>query len=260
MNATPVGRLDLFLGPDRARKLQRIQHLAQSLSIQSLDHHHVDASTSTSAQLLALCRQQPAVSSVRLIVVDQAHRLDAACLEALLAHTPVIVRTAYVVLLVEVELSVRHALARVMSRFTTEQFSARAPSSVKPFALTDALSARDLASALEAVHSQRLAGQEALEILGLVAWQVQRWVAVKRLVNDGSSADGIASTLGLRTCQVERVQAELTDRSLGSLQELLDRCWRLDVDVKSGKAIPWLAVEHLVMEVCRADQANEALA
>ena len=65
---------------------------------------------------------------------------------------------------------------------TTERFLERDAPSAKPFALVDALGRRDLAGALQAVHQQAGAGQEPLKLVGLVAWQVQRWLVVRRLM------------------------------------------------------------------------------
>ena len=52
---------------------------------------------------------------------------------------------------------------------------------VKPFALTDALGTRDAAAALATLRDQLLAGKDALEVMGLIAWQLNRWMAIKRL-------------------------------------------------------------------------------
>ena len=245
------GSLHLFLGPDRASKLRRIHELERSLDIQALDRHQLDAAATTAAQLLALCRQQPALSPVRFIVVDQAHRLDRACVEALLQHADVVGKTTRLILLVETELSLRHPLLAAGKTITIERFQGREAPAPKPFALTDALGAQDVAGSLIAVHEQLLAGKEPLELLGLVAWQLQRWVMVKRLLRAGYSADGIAAATGLRLWQVERVQSEIARRPLRILQGLLARCWELDVDAKRGRTLPGLAIEQLVIEACQ---------
>ena len=242
--------LCLFLGADRARKLQRVQELERALQVGPLDRHQLDALTVTPAELLALCRQQPAASPVRLVVVDQAHRLTEACVGALLEHAAAIVKSTCLVLFVETELSVRHPLAAPGAAITTERFPGRDTPAVKPFALTDALGTRDIAAALAAVHDQLLTGKEPLELLGLVAWQLQRWVLVKRLVTAGYGAERIAAVTGLKLWQVERLSSEITRRSLESLQGMLARCWQLDVDAKSGRAQARVAIEQLVSEVC----------
>ncbi len=253
---SPRGGLHLFLGPDRPRKLQRLQVLERSLGVSPLDRHQLDASTTTAAQLLGFCRQHPAASPVRLVVVDQAHRLDSACVKALLEQAEVIAGATCLVLLVDIELSVRHALAQAQARLTVERFPGRDVPAAKPFALTDALGSRDVGAALLAVHDQLMAGKEPLELLGLVAWQVQRWVTVKRLLDSGCGVERIVSLTGLRQWQVQRIQSELAQRPLASLQQALSRCWQLDVDAKSGRAIPELAIEQLVVEVCLASSGG----
>jgi len=244
------GGLHLFVGPDRSRKLQRIHELEHSLGIHPFDRHQLDATTTTASQLLALCRQQPAESPVRLIVVDEAHRLDRACVEALLRHAEAIAATASVILLVEMELSVRHPLAHAKDAMRTERFPGREPPAAKPFALTDALGRRDAPSALTALRDQLAVGNEPLELLGLVAWQLNRWVVVRRLLSMGYDAERIGALIRLAPWQVQRLQLEVARRSLASLQQLLGRCWQLDVEAKSGRAIPELAVEQLVIETC----------
>jgi DNA polymerase III delta subunit len=248
--STPNAGAYLFLGLDRPRKLQRIQDLERQLKVQPLDRHQIDASLTSGAELLALCRQQPAVSPIRLIVVDEAHHLDHACVEALVCHQAAVVKNACLILLVEKELSVRHALARPPTWIKIEHFPLRDTVAVKPFALTDALGRRDVVQALAAAHDQMFAGKEPLELLGLVAWQLQRWVTVKRLLREGLSAERIASVTGMRSWQVQRLQAELSKRSLPSLQLLLKRCWQLDVDSKRARTLPHIAIEQLVLEVC----------
>ncbi len=249
----------LLLGPDRPSKFQRIQRLEQTLGVQPLDRHQLDATTITAPALIALCRQQPATSPVRLIVVDQAHRLDRACVDALLHHAKVMAQSACLVLFVETELNVRHPLLTVGDAMTIERFPGRDTPSAKPFALTDTLGMRDVAGALGATQDQLLAGKEPLELLGLVAWQLQRWVTVKRLQQAGYSVEGIASATSVRPWQIQRLQSEVAARSLASLQGLLERCWQLDVDAKRGRHIPGLAIEQLVLDVCLTDAAEPSL-
>lgn len=244
------GGVSLFIGTDRVGKLQRIQQIERALTIQPLDRHHVDAGAMTSAQLLALCRQQPAVSPLRLIIVEEAHRLDRSGVEALLHHAAVIAQSAYVALLVEVELSERYAISRLAGAVPVERFPGREGPVAKPFALTEALGRADVAGALEAAHAHLVRGKEPLELLGLIAWQLHRWVTAKRLLSTGVGVERLAELAGLRPWQAKRVHTEVTRRSLASLQHLLARCWELDVDAKRGRAIPELAVEELIVEVC----------
>ena len=148
------------------------------------------------------------------------------------------------------ELSLKHALTKAGKVPTTERFPGRNTPAVKPFALTDALGNRDTAGALAAARDQLLTGKEPLELLGLVAWQLNRWVTIKRLGQAGYSAERMVSVTGLHPWQVQRLQSETAHRSLDSLQRILARCWELDVDAKRGRAIPELALEQLLVETC----------
>ena len=243
--------LHLFLGPDRARKLQRIQELERSFRVDTMDRHHLDGAVVKSAELVALCRQRPAVSPARLIVVDQAHRLDLACAEALLQHAQIIAQMSCVVLLVDRELSVRHPLARAAHHgaISMMRFAGGDTPTAKPFALMDALGVRDLPEALRAVRDQLNGGKEPLELLGLVAWQLQRWILVRRLSESGLATPRIAALAGMQAWQVERVRSEISGRPLVWLDQMLTRCWQLDVDAKSGRTLPLLAIEQLVFEL-----------
>lgn len=242
--------LHLFLGPERPQKLQRIRELEQTLRVQALDRHQVDATTMSAAHLIALCRQHPAVSPVRLVVVDQAHRIDSAGVAAMLEHAASIAKTACVILLVETELSARHPLAQGAKDFVVERFESRADPAAKPFALTDALGRKDVPAALVAVREQLVEGKDPIELLGLIVWQVSRWVFVKRMLQGGYRVEHIAAVSGWRPWQIERLQSEVSGRSLGSLQQMLSRCWELDGDMKRGRTVPEIALEGLVTKLC----------
>ncbi|MBI4597739.1 MAG: hypothetical protein HY737_04970 [Candidatus Omnitrophica bacterium] len=240
----------LFVGSDRPAKLQRIRALEQSLGIHPLDRHHIDAAAISTNSLLALCRQHPAASRLRLVIVEAAQRLTASIVEALHAQSPAIAKTAVVVLIVDAELSVRHPLARPPASMVVESFSPHALGVPKPFALTDALGQRQVAAALDAAVQQLRHGKEPLELLGLIAWQLQRWVTVKRLAELGHSVEAMARATGWNAWQVERASREVAARSLRSLQQLLARCWQLDIDAKQGRTLPELALEQLIIESC----------
>ena len=254
-----AGGLQLFLGADRPRKLQRIQELSQALRVGPLDRHDLEAGSVDGAELVALARQQPATAARRLIVVDQADRLPERAIAALLQHAPAIRQSACVVLLAERELSVRHPLARAAQEglVALTRFAARDVAAVKPFALVEALGVKDLAGALQAVRDQLRMGREPTEVLGLILWQVQRWATVRRLLDAGSAPARIAVVAGLRAWQLERLRGELAGRSTAALRRMLGRCWQVDVEIKTGRTLPWLAVEQLVMELCLPEPSGE---
>jgi DNA polymerase III delta subunit len=86
-------------------------------------------------------------------------------------------------------------------------------------------------------------------LVGLVAWQVQRWLAVRRALDAGEHAAAIGGRLGMKPWQVERLTREVAVRPLPLLQRHLERCWELGRDAKSGRAPADQAVEQLVIEL-----------
>jgi DNA polymerase III delta subunit len=255
------GGIYLLSGPDRVRKLRRVHELESALKIEPFDRHHVQAPEIGGAQLLALCRQQPAMSPVRFIVVDQAEKLDSAFIQAIRLHAAAIMQTACLIFVSESEPNSRQALWQLSPRseaqdrspaLTVEQFPEQDRPAAKPFVFTEALGNRDVGRSLAAMRDQLMNGRESLELVGLLAWQLQRWVLMKRLMLAGMSIQQMVSVTGFRPWQIQRLQSEVTRRSLSSLQELLGACWRLDLDAKSGRTSPEIALEGLVVRICAA--------
>jgi DNA polymerase III delta subunit len=254
--SSPRG-LHVFLGPDRARKLQRLQEWERALGAGPLDRHDLDAASAAADEVVALARQRPAAAAARLIVIDRAHALGADAVAGLLRHAASVAETACVVCLVEVELGARHALAAAQrdGALTIERFPGRETAAAKPFALADALANADAGEALRALRDQLDAGRDALEVFGLVSWQLQRWVLFKRLARAGPGAEALAALTGLKPWQAERLRTEVARRSLGQWQRLLAFCWEMEAAAKTGRTPPVLAVERLILEACRLPAA-----
>ena len=250
----PALGIYLFTGPDRPRKLSRIQELERALTVGPLDAHHVDAGAVSAQELSALCRQRPAQSQARLVVVDDAHRLSRECVDMFDQQSALIAQSACVVILLETAVGVRHPLSSPPASWRTETFPDRESPAVKPFALAEALANRNKATALEIVRDQIRSGKEPVELFGLIGWQLMRWLLVRRLIDERVPPEQMAAATGLKAWPLQRVQAEVRNRSAESIQKLLEECWRLDTDSKTGRVIPALAVEQLVIEVCMAGE------
>ncbi|MBI3324497.1 MAG: hypothetical protein HYZ92_04370 [Candidatus Omnitrophica bacterium] len=329
-----AGGLWIWFGPDRFRKRQRLQEDLAALAVHPLDYHEHAGSELAVPALALLVRQQPAASAVRLIVIEEAHRLASPCVAWLGEHAECFRDHARLVLLTDLPVESCRALAPLMARAQAERFDwlsaadaakwiagyasaagrRMAPEAVaaliqahgsdlaahrgvvdqivawagarteltrqdaqqflrpgiggleraalasgsstggqegrKAFALSDAIARRDLAAALRAVGEQVAAGKDVLELLGLVVWQLQRWLGVGWLVREGLSAERIAAAMKLQVWQAERVVAQVRSRPLALVQAWLERCWELDTMIKSGRTVPRLALERLVVEMC----------
>lgn len=66
----------LLVGPDRPRKLKRVAALAASMDVSPFDRHDVIAGDCPPPHLASLVRAYPLTGPRRLIVVDDAHRLN----------------------------------------------------------------------------------------------------------------------------------------------------------------------------------------
>ena len=247
----PACGLFLFLGPDRFRKQQRLAHFRQSLKVQSLDAHELNARQLTPAALGTLIREYPAASPARLVVVEEAHRLTPACLKVLEHHHAALKSVACVVLLSEAPLEPSHPLLALKPYAAVESFEE--PGRSKPssaFAILEAVARRDAAAALRAVQDQLAEGKEVVELLGLVGGQLQRWLTVSRLVDEGLPPPQIAAVTGFSPWQVDRIRTEVAGRRTEDLARLAKRCWKADVEVKTGRTIPRMALERLIVELC----------
>ena len=103
------------------------------------------------------------------------------------------------------------------------------------FAVIEGLVHRDVPGALKALDEQLRAGKDALEVLGLLVWQVQRWLTVRQLLDQGLPRERIAAIAGIQPWQLERTVAEVRGRSVELLRRMLAACWELDTAVKTGR-------------------------
>ena len=246
-----VDCLRLFLGADRAHKLERVRQLADQLQISPLDFHSIHAAQMTTPEILSLIRQHPMQSPRRLVVIDEAHRLEAACLEALSQQWEQFQQTACVVLLVEADIDDEPAWEGLRRRASVEDFGGEASRTPDHFVWLNAIAQRNIPAALQGLHEQLGSGKEELELLGLMVWQVQRWLTLAHLLEAGASRAQIEAATGWKPWLVARLMDEVRGRSVESLHDSLERCWKLDVDAKRGRA-PRLttALEQVVVSLC----------
>ncbi|MBI4353928.1 MAG: hypothetical protein HY595_01695 [Candidatus Omnitrophica bacterium] len=246
------GALYCFRGPDRVRKLERIRQLADQLHIDPLDQHLLNAAQVSTSEFLGLIREHPMNSPLRLVVIDEAHRLEEACLKALAEQgAREASQTACVVLLVESDVTKKPAWQALCARASIEEFSEAAAKTPDHFALLNAIARRDVPSALQGLREQLAGGKDEIELLGLIVWQLQRWLTLAHLMTAATPRAQMETAMGWNSWQVERMTGELKGRSVAWLQEALEDCWQLDRDAKSGRR-PLLttALEQMVVSLC----------
>ena len=231
----------LLCGSDRARKLARVRELKGALAVELIDQHQVNGATLRLEELAGLLREPPLASRHRLLLIDEADDLDEACVALLIEHSRAPSQSTALILLVDAEVEGKSPWRALGPQAVVERFTAQeeAPSG---FELVNAIARRDAVAALAGLHEQLTAGKEVLEVVGLLGWQLQRWLLVKR-----------GEHTGLQPWQLERLRGEVASRSLEGLQRSVRRVWEVDVAAKQGR-LPSsrVAVESLVVELCEA--------
>ncbi|GEM_PF-1483690 len=318
--AATSGALYLFVGPDRARKRERLAILIQELGVDVLDQQILPAQAWSARALAGTIRQQPIASPTRLVVIEDAEQLDAACL-ALFADIAWRDQPTCVVLCADGLLQASPSLAALAAEASVESFDwlpvadaqrwitgyvARLRKTITPeavralthtvgtdtmalrgvldqllmwvgarpqitaadletfvtpaapatntFALVNALAQRDMAAAVQAFHEQLASGKDALEVLGLMIWQVQRWLLVSQLLQAGCADSRIEQVTGIKAWQLGRLRSELAGRPPEHLRQVLRQCWELDVAAKRGQIpLVGVAVEMLVVRMCLSE-------
>jgi len=248
----------LWLGPDRVRKRERLHALQQELSVHLLDWHSVQAAELSAGSLAMWLREVPAASARKVLIVDDALRLDRACVECIRDYAGRGSPPTRLIVLIEGSLPAAHPLHELMRQVVVERFETASGESRQPFALVHAIANRQMAEALRVVHDELENGKDALELISLVAWQVQRWLTVKRLRESGASTQEIVTAVGCQPWQADRLLAEVADCSAAWLRESLEACWEVETRAKSGRLpILRLALEELVIRVCRPARGRD---
>ncbi len=331
---TPLHGCFLFIGPDRVRQRERLEAIAHAIPVAMLDRHELDAAHLKALALAAATRERPISSPSRLVVIDQAQRLDAACVKLLAEQMPTLTSTTCLVLMADGELEAKHPLRALDAQATVERFpwlsadevagwvqrylasqeKRLAPAAMQEllayhgpdlagirgtldqliawigarpqigqadcreffnvaggartgresgrgdarggFALAELIGRRNAAAALRTVQEQLDLGRDVLELLGLIIWQVQRWLTVSRLQEAGIPRGRIESMSGIKTWQLERMQPELAGRSAEWLGRMMERCRQLDVAIKTGRTIPRIGLEALVVGLCLVEKTR----
>jgi DNA polymerase-3 subunit delta len=116
------------------------------------------------------------------------------------------------------------------------------------FDLTDALARRDRARALGLLHELLAAGESALGIVALTAFQTRSLIQVKALAERGLRPPQIAQTAGMAPFVVEKSLPLARQFTFAQLEAAHRALLRVDTALKSSKMTPELALDLLVIE------------
>jgi DNA polymerase-3 subunit delta len=122
------------------------------------------------------------------------------------------------------------------------------------FDLVDALGQGNRSRALAAMHVLFEHGERPERILGMVARQVRLLLQAKDAVNRGDAPDAVGRLLGLPPFPTRKLLDQVRLFNLSQLLAMHRRVLETDLQIKTGRLLPALALELLVAEL--ASQAS----
>ncbi|RKY34262.1 MAG: DNA polymerase III subunit delta [Candidatus Omnitrophota bacterium] len=118
------------------------------------------------------------------------------------------------------------------------------------FSFLNALSKKDVSRALTIFNDISSQSKNFIEIIGLLNWQMQRMLVVKRLVEKKCSSDQISLRLSLSSYAVNNLKKQVYIFSVQELENSLDLLLKSDVALKTGTANSRLVLENLIVRIC----------
>jgi DNA polymerase III subunit delta len=127
------------------------------------------------------------------------------------------------------------------------------------FGMVDALGDKDRRAALRHMHTLLADDAEPLYLLSMVVRQVRLILAAKDLrENEGLGRTAIGKRLGLRPFVVEKLERHAGLFGFQELHGLMERVLEVDQGIKTGQLEAVLALEMLIIEMCRRSGATAA--
>jgi DNA polymerase-3 subunit delta len=114
------------------------------------------------------------------------------------------------------------------------------------FDLVDALGRRDGRTAAETLHHLLAEGEHPLGLLGMIVRQFRLLIEVKALKANGASSRDIAQTLKIHPFPARKLYGQATHFTAAQLEKVYRHLSETDVEIKTGKIDPELALDLLV--------------
>jgi len=114
------------------------------------------------------------------------------------------------------------------------------------FKTIDALAQKDKKQALSLLHKHLEGGDNALYLLSMIAYQFRNLLIIKDLIESKKPYDLIAPQSGLHPFVVKKNYYLCSQFSLEQLKKIYRKIFQVDLEVKTGKVEPELALDLLV--------------
>ncbi|MDI6601455.1 MAG: DNA polymerase III subunit delta [Thermoanaerobacteraceae bacterium] len=116
------------------------------------------------------------------------------------------------------------------------------------FDMVDAIGSGDKSRALKLYRDMVLLGYNYFYIMGMIIRQYRLLFQIKALIDEGATSEVIKSKTGLADFAVKKLYEQARQYELKNLKFKLERCLKMDVDVKTGKVDEKIAVEKFIAE------------
>lgn len=117
------------------------------------------------------------------------------------------------------------------------------------FATIDALGARNKRAALRLIHRHLEAGDEPLYIFSMFVYQMRNLLSVKSLMEKSVPYYSLSKILKLHPFVIKKTFYQAQKFSLAEIKKIYQKLFKADLDIKTGRTEPRLALERLVMSV-----------
>ncbi len=120
------------------------------------------------------------------------------------------------------------------------------------FKLMDAIAGRNLSEALERLNHMLDEGEVAIRLMVTLSNQIKNVLSAKLLLEEGYNPKMIASKLGLHPFVASKAAAQSNGYTIKRLRELLNHFLNMDLMMKSGRIKDRIALELIIVEICRS--------
>lgn len=114
------------------------------------------------------------------------------------------------------------------------------------FDMVDALGKRQGQAALSLLRRLLEEGQEPLGIYGMIIRQYRLLIQMKEQLDKGQTSQSAARTIGMHPYVAGKISEQARHYSMETLERIYRQLMEIDLDIKTGKMVPELALERLV--------------
>lgn len=117
------------------------------------------------------------------------------------------------------------------------------------FKTIDAMAEKDKKQALELLHKHLSRGDSPLYLLSMINFQFRNLILIKNLVERNYTYEKIQKSTKLHPYVVRKSLWQVRKFSLPELKKIYQRIFKVDVDIKTGKIEPELALDLLITAI-----------